>query len=178
MPSSTIAGLPKAGVSRKVSSEENVVTEHEEKSNQGNEIEGKIIEGMFDIPISSENKENTVALEEGETADIHDEYQEKALMISEAQDTSGDDLRCEVLIEEFNDDMLRSAHLESDLRTSCTNLEASLSDLGRRLSDSVALLRPLGSDGFERSEQILGDELPALAKEVTRVETVRAYAGE
>ncbi|ONK72705.1 uncharacterized protein A4U43_C04F22270 [Asparagus officinalis] len=79
---------------------------------------------------------------------------------------------------ETNHDMLRSVHLESDLRSSFTNLEASLSDLGRRLSDSVALLRPLGSDGFERSEQILGEELPALAKEVARVDTVRAYAGE
>ncbi|ONK73898.1 uncharacterized protein A4U43_C03F720 [Asparagus officinalis] len=99
------------------------------------------------------------------------------------------------------DDLPRSVHLESDLRSSCTNLEASLSDLGRRLSDSVASyaahsdqvssalggvksgLRDLrlsvsrhSSDGFGRSEQILGEELPALAKEVARVETVRAYA--
>lgn len=29
-----------------------------------------------------------------------------------------------------------------------------------------------------KSEQILGEELPALAREVARVETVRAYAGE
>lgn len=29
-----------------------------------------------------------------------------------------------------------------------------------------------------RTEQILGNELPALAREVARVETVRAYAGE
>ena len=32
--------------------------------------------------------------------------------------------------------------------------------------------------GEERREQILGEELPALAKEVARVETVRFYAGE
>ncbi|KAK9119331.1 hypothetical protein Scep_017424 [Stephania cephalantha] len=31
-------------------------------------------------------------------------------------------------------------------------------------------------EGFGREKQILGEELPALAKEVTRVETVRAYA--
>lgn len=29
-----------------------------------------------------------------------------------------------------------------------------------------------------RSEQIVAEELPALAREVARVETVRAYAGE
>lgn len=32
-------------------------------------------------------------------------------------------------------------------------------------------------DRSERSERILLEELPALAKEVARVETVRAYAG-
>lgn len=31
---------------------------------------------------------------------------------------------------------------------------------------------------MERSEQILGEELPSLAKEVARVETVRMYAGK
>lgn len=34
----------------------------------------------------------------------------------------------------------------------------------------------VGVDG--RREQILANELPALAREVARVETVRAYAGE
>lgn len=33
-------------------------------------------------------------------------------------------------------------------------------------------------DGSGRREQMLADELPALAKEVARVETVRSYAGE
>lgn len=33
-------------------------------------------------------------------------------------------------------------------------------------------------DGGGRTEQILGEELPALAKEVARVEMVRAYAGQ
>lgn len=32
-------------------------------------------------------------------------------------------------------------------------------------------------EGKERAEQILGEELPALAKEVARVESVRTYAG-
>jgi hypothetical protein len=35
-----------------------------------------------------------------------------------------------------------------------------------------------GGDGNGRAEQILGEELPALAKEVAKVETVRIYAGE
>ncbi|KAH7852873.1 hypothetical protein Vadar_030313 [Vaccinium darrowii] len=50
----------------------------------------------------------------------------------------------------------------SDLRSS-TRISGSQSD-GR------------GSKGLERSEQILGEELPSLAKEVARVETVRMYA--
>uniref|UniRef100_A0A5B7BIY7 Putative RINT1-like protein MAG2 n=1 Tax=Davidia involucrata TaxID=16924 RepID=A0A5B7BIY7_DAVIN len=50
----------------------------------------------------------------------------------------------------------------SDLRSS-TNVSGSLSD-GR------------GGEGSGRSEQILGEELPSLAKEVARVETVRMYA--
>lgn len=33
-------------------------------------------------------------------------------------------------------------------------------------------------EGLGRSEQILVEELPALAREVARVETVRVYAGE
>lgn len=35
-----------------------------------------------------------------------------------------------------------------------------------------------GGKVLGRSEQILGEELPALAKEVARVEAVRVYAGE
>lgn len=35
-----------------------------------------------------------------------------------------------------------------------------------------------GGRGNGRPEQILGQELPALAKEVAKVETVRMYAGE
>lgn len=35
-----------------------------------------------------------------------------------------------------------------------------------------------GGEGKGRTEQILGEELPALAKEVARVEAVRIYAGE
>lgn len=129
------------------------------------------------------------------------------------------------------DDLLRSGALASDLRSGCADLEASLADLSRRLSGSVASyasysdhvgaalggvrdgLRDLGLrvsrpdsgkfgdlvgilsifwgffglifvagfgdvDGLGRSEQILAEELPALAKEVARVETVRAYAGK
>lgn len=35
-----------------------------------------------------------------------------------------------------------------------------------------------GGEGKGRTKQILGEELPALAKEVARVEAVRIYAGE
>ena len=34
-----------------------------------------------------------------------------------------------------------------------------------------------GGEGNGKAEKILGEELPALAKEVARVETVRIYAG-
>ncbi|KAJ6801216.1 RINT1-like protein MAG2 [Iris pallida] len=99
------------------------------------------------------------------------------------------------------DDLSRSRAVESELTDRCANLEASLSDLGRRLSDSIhsyavrseevsaALggfrdglvgLRSRasgpGSDGGEGSEKFLAEELAVLAKEVARVEMVRAYA--
>ncbi|XP_020089693.1 RINT1-like protein MAG2 [Ananas comosus] len=104
------------------------------------------------------------------------------------------------------EDLSKSADLESGIRDRCANLEAVLDDLGRRLSEAVAAyashagevegllgrvreglidLRASVSessqgvgegDRSERSERILLEELPALAKEVARVETVRAYA--
>ena len=36
----------------------------------------------------------------------------------------------------------------------------------------------MGGEQRERSETFLGKELPALAREVARVEAVRVYAGE
>ncbi|ONK54754.1 uncharacterized protein A4U43_UnF11920 [Asparagus officinalis] len=107
---------------------------------------------------------------------------------------------------ETKDDLSRFFLLESDLRSSCTNIEASLSDFGLWLSDSVisyathsdqvssALggvrsglrdlrLRVSGhSSGKFRwiwdKRADIGGGVAALAKEVARVETVRAYAGE
>ncbi|KAE9445546.1 hypothetical protein C3L33_22557, partial [Rhododendron williamsianum] len=103
----------------------------------------------------------------------------------------------------FLDDNLRSADalerasgLVSELQTRCADLDQSLLDLNRRLESSLFayasysdrigalfgdfwyyFLDGRGSEGVERSEQILGEELPSLAKEVARVETVRMYAG-
>ncbi|XP_039114428.1 RINT1-like protein MAG2 [Dioscorea cayenensis subsp. rotundata] len=97
------------------------------------------------------------------------------------------------------DDLSRASDLEVELRCRCSDLETSLSDLGQRLSDSIAahasrsadargLLASVrtgltqfrspacGSPRDGRSEQIVAEELPALAREVARVETVRAYA--
>ncbi|KAK9278126.1 hypothetical protein L1049_027685 [Liquidambar formosana] len=56
------------------------------------------------------------------------------------------------------------------------NINARLSDL--RSSARVSSPSLDGGEGKDlgRAEQILGEELPALAKEVARVETVRAYA--
>ncbi|XP_072953757.1 RINT1-like protein MAG2 [Typha angustifolia] len=104
------------------------------------------------------------------------------------------------------EDLSRSSDLESEIRDRCADLELSLDDLGRRLSETIfayashseevgGLLRGVREglidlhsctsknsrdvgeedEGSERSEQILMEELPALAKEVARVETVRAY---
>ncbi|KAG0471078.1 hypothetical protein HPP92_015624 [Vanilla planifolia] len=103
------------------------------------------------------------------------------------------------LAEEFKtpEDLSRSSVVESELQKRCSDIESSLSNLRSRLSDriSVTQLTPatatfllllifgdlLAVDGEEdkgsgRTEQILGEELPALAREVARVETVRAYA--
>ncbi|KAF4375901.1 hypothetical protein F8388_004991 [Cannabis sativa] len=61
-----------------------------------------------------------------------------------------------------------------------------LSDINGQLIDLGSFTRSHGyvepdgesGEGKGRTEKILGEELPALAKEVARVETVRLYAGE
>ncbi|KAK8947917.1 hypothetical protein KSP40_PGU008079 [Platanthera guangdongensis] len=100
------------------------------------------------------------------------------------------------------DHLSKSPDVELELRSRCSDLEASVSDLSVRLSAGFALYaahsRNVGSlvggvistledlrsligsssrDGDE-SDKILGEELPALAREVARVETVRAFAGD
>ncbi|XP_077210652.1 RINT-1 / TIP-1 family [Tasmannia lanceolata] len=55
-------------------------------------------------------------------------------------------------------------------------IKAKLSDLRSSTSVSETFLDGKEGQGLGRSEQILAEELPALAKEVARVETVRAYA--
>ncbi|XP_031373491.1 RINT1-like protein MAG2 isoform X1 [Punica granatum] len=99
------------------------------------------------------------------------------------------------------EDLSRTASLVSELDTQCVDLDRQLIELNSRLGASlvayssfsdgihgrigaiIAKLDELGSltgdsdpksDG--RGKKILGEELPALAKEVARVETVRAYA--
>ncbi|XP_057459577.1 RINT1-like protein MAG2 [Actinidia eriantha] len=56
------------------------------------------------------------------------------------------------------------------------DINSKLSDLSFSTRVSGSLSDGRGTEGLERSEQILGEELPSLAKEVTRVETVRIYA--
>ncbi|KAG0469753.1 hypothetical protein HPP92_016453 [Vanilla planifolia] len=106
------------------------------------------------------------------------------------------------LAEEFKtpEDLSRSSVVESELQKRCSDIESSLSNLRSRLSDRISVYAAHSSnvstvvggvraalvalqtrDGEEdkgsgRTEQILGEELPALAREVARVETVRAYA--
>ncbi|PKA66625.1 hypothetical protein AXF42_Ash003280 [Apostasia shenzhenica] len=104
------------------------------------------------------------------------------------------------------ENLSRSANVELKLQSQCAEVEASLCNLSRQLLDRFAvyddyshkfdsLIRRVGGglsdlraivgdssrdgekgDGMERGEQILGEDLPALAREVARVETVRAYA--
>lgn len=100
------------------------------------------------------------------------------------------------------EDLQQAPKLVSDLQSDCHLLEQSLTDLNQRLgtcllsystySDQVGVLfnninaklnsfQSSISDGEggerrERSETFLGKELPALAREVARVEAVRVYA--
>ncbi|ONK62639.1 uncharacterized protein A4U43_C07F6280 [Asparagus officinalis] len=66
--------------------EENVVVEHGEKSTQEIKSDSKIVEENFAFPISAEDMEATVVLEEVEKVDLHEENQAKTTMISD-QDT-------------------------------------------------------------------------------------------
>lgn len=97
----------------------------------------------------------------------------------------------------------RAARLASELETQCSHLDQSLVELNRNLESKLSVyasftdrvsglfthvnvkLTDLASasrspssvsDGGVRAKQILGEELPALAKEVARVDMVRAYA--
>ncbi|GMQ10565.1 hypothetical protein CsSME_00053515 [Camellia sinensis var. sinensis] len=97
------------------------------------------------------------------------------------------------------DQLHRASTLVSELHTRCFDLDQSLTDLNHRLESTLlsyasysdridALYANINSklthlrsstrisDGLGRSEQILAEELPSLAKEVARVETVRMYA--
>ncbi|XP_009369320.2 RINT1-like protein MAG2 [Pyrus x bretschneideri] len=102
-----------------------------------------------------------------------------------------------------NENLSGAPTLLSELQSQCDDLDRTLIDLNRRLGSSLltygsfsdrvhgllgginARLAGLGSStrsrtsdgkGNERAEQILGEELPALAKEVARVQSVRSYA--
>ncbi|XP_068308462.1 RINT1-like protein MAG2 [Pyrus communis] len=101
-----------------------------------------------------------------------------------------------------NENLSGAPTLLSELQAQCGDLDRTLIDLNRILGSSLltyasfsdrvhgllgginAQLTGLGSstssrtsdgEGKERAEQILGEELPALAKEVARVESVRTY---
>ncbi|KAJ0751162.1 putative EXOC6/PINT-1/Sec15/Tip20, domain 2 protein [Helianthus annuus] len=100
------------------------------------------------------------------------------------------------------DNLLEASRLVSELQNDCHLLDQNLADLNQKLgsclvaysthSDQVGILfnninakinsfRSSISDGEEgkqkeRSETFLGKELPALAREVARVEAVRVYA--
>ncbi|KAI3504650.1 hypothetical protein L2E82_46577 [Cichorium intybus] len=100
------------------------------------------------------------------------------------------------------DDLLEASRLVSELQNDCHLLDHSLKDLNQNLgtyllaysthSDQVGLLfRDIntkltsfqssisdgdGKEKREKSETFLGKELPALAREVARVEAVRVYA--
>ncbi|KAM2610359.1 hypothetical protein COP2_040260 [Malus domestica] len=102
-----------------------------------------------------------------------------------------------------NENLSGAPTLLSELQSQCGDLDRTLIDLNRRLGSSLltyasfsdrvhgllgginAQLAGLGSstrsrtsdgEGNERAEKILGEELPALAKEVARVQSVRSYA--
>lgn len=95
-------------------------------------------------------------------------------------------------------DLAQAPNLVSELQTQCKDLDLSLVDLNSRLESRLAAYSsfsdPIDGLFFEVSSKLtdlrssicspdsasggrgLGEELPVLAKEVARVETVRAYA--
>ncbi|KAF3942757.1 hypothetical protein CMV_030615, partial [Castanea mollissima] len=105
-------------------------------------------------------------------------------------------------------DLAGAPALVSELRTRCSDLDRTLTDLNRSLGASLVAYASFsdrfdavfddlsaklirlrsstcsptssfsdgGGEGNGKVEKILGEELPALAKEVARVETVRIYA--
>ncbi|XP_065630542.1 RINT1-like protein MAG2 [Quercus suber] len=105
-------------------------------------------------------------------------------------------------------DLAGAPALVSELRTRCSDLDRTLTDLNRSLGASLVAYASFsdrfdavfddlsaklirlrsstcsptssfsdgGGEGNGKAEKILGEELPALAKEVARVETVRIYA--
>ncbi|XP_031269104.1 RINT1-like protein MAG2 [Pistacia vera] len=102
-----------------------------------------------------------------------------------------------------NQSLTRATGIATELEIHCRDLDQSLIELNRSLESkliayssfsdranglsvqvyvkltelaSVVRSRSSVSDGRGRTEQILGEELPVLAKEVARVEAVRAYA--
>ncbi|KAL6175523.1 hypothetical protein ACLB2K_052162 [Fragaria x ananassa] len=100
-----------------------------------------------------------------------------------------------------NYNLSQAPTLLSELQAQCADLDQALVDLNRSLGSSLlayasvsdrahgflglinsqltslhSSTRSRSSDGEGRVEQILGEELPALAKEVARVESVRTYA--
>ncbi|XP_052179607.1 RINT1-like protein MAG2 [Diospyros lotus] len=104
------------------------------------------------------------------------------------------------------DQLERASDISSELEIRCGDLDRSLLDLNHRLQDGfvaytsysdrigslfghinsgltdlrlssrISGLPSDGREGLERSEKVLGEELPSLAKKVARVETVRKYA--
>ncbi|OMO57073.1 hypothetical protein COLO4_35507 [Corchorus olitorius] len=81
------------------------------------------------------------------------------------------------------DDLDRALiHLNRTLESSLVSYASFSDNIGDLFGDLSSKLTDLGSSVCFRSSvadgEGLGEELPALAKEVARVETVRAYAGE
>ncbi|CBI15247.3 unnamed protein product, partial [Vitis vinifera] len=101
------------------------------------------------------------------------------------------------------EDLIRATHLVSELQKRCGDLDQNLIDLNRTLEatllayafhsnglhdlfrninlqltrlNSTTCFSSDGGGGEGRAGQLLAEELPALAKEVARVETVRMYA--
>ncbi|KAL4581465.1 hypothetical protein LXL04_017680 [Taraxacum kok-saghyz] len=73
------------------------------------------------------------------------------------------------------DDLLEASRLVSNLQKDCHLLDQNLTDLHQNLG-SYLLAYSTHSDKKEKSDTFLGKELPALAREVARVEAVRVYA--
>ncbi|KAL6983522.1 hypothetical protein U1Q18_016908 [Sarracenia purpurea var. burkii] len=106
-----------------------------------------------------------------------DELERVSGLVSELQTRCADlDQSLMDLNQRFESSLVAYASYSDQTGSLIGDINSKLSDLRSSSLISGSLADGRGSEGLKRSEQILGEELPSLAKEVARVEMVRMYA--